>query len=79
MIGRIILGAVLCVIGFYFVKKPHIFLDLGGSFAFADKWLGGSRGFYKLIGVVLIMVGFLAITGLHVRLLTWMAAAMGGG
>ena len=73
MVLRIIIGVVLCVVGFYIVKKPHVFLDLAGPIGFAEKWFGSSYSAYKALGVILIMLGFLAITGLHVKFLSWIA------
>lgn len=74
MIGRIIIGVILCVLGFYIVKKPHVFLDLAGPIGFAEKWFGNSYSGYKVLGVILILVGFLSITGLHVKFLTWLVS-----
>lgn len=73
MIGRIIIGIILCVVGYFIVRKPHVILDLAGPIMFAEKWFGNSYSFYKAVGVILILVGFLAITGLHSRFLTWLA------
>ncbi|KKR08563.1 MAG: hypothetical protein UT32_C0001G0083 [Parcubacteria group bacterium GW2011_GWC2_39_14] len=72
MLGRIILGLILCVVGYFFVWKPLTFLDLIGPIPFAEKWFGNSVSFYKFVGVFIIMIGFLAITNLHGRVLEWL-------
>ena len=66
MIARIIVGLIICVIGFYMVKKPDTFLGFIGPIMFAEKvFSGGSRSFYKLLGVVVILIGFLVMTNLY--------------
>jgi len=73
MIGRIIFGIILCIIGFICVKKPEWPLDLIGFSGFAEKFMmGGSRFFYQVIGIIIIFVGFLAITNLHGQVINWM-------
>lgn len=72
MIGRIIIGLILCGIGYAFVWRPLTFLDLIGPIGFAEKWFGNSVTFYKFLGIVIILVGFLAITNLHGRFIGWL-------
>ena len=67
MFLRIFVGIILCVVGFFMVKKPYAVLEFIGPINFAEWALsGGSRSFFKLMGVVIILVGFLVITNLHV-------------
>lgn len=79
MILRLIIGIALCVVGFYFVRKPEVPLDLIGPIEFAEKVMtgGGSRSFYKLIGILIILVGFLAITNLHGKFIQWLVNFIG--
>lgn len=72
MIVRIIFGAVLCAIGYFFVWKPLTILDLVGPIPFAEKWFGSSVTFYKVVGLIIIFGGFLAITNLHGKLIEWL-------
>ncbi len=66
MFVRILIGAVVCAIGFLLVRKTDWALDTVGSINFAEKMFsGGSRSFYKLFGVIVILIGFLVITNLH--------------
>jgi len=74
MIGRIIIGLILCGVGYMFVWKPLTFLDLVGPIPFAEKWFGSSVTFYKLVGILIILAGFLAITGLHTKFLNWLVS-----
>jgi hypothetical protein len=73
MIWRIIIGAVVCVVGFYMVKKPEAALDFIGPIDFAEEHVsGGSQSFYKLIGIIIIAVGFMVITGLYGKAIVWL-------
>jgi len=73
MFLRILMGLVIVVIGFLFVKNPNIPYDFIGPSAFATRWfLGGSLFFYQLLGVVLCVVGLLVITNLYGNVINWM-------
>ena len=72
MIGRIILGLVFCIVGFLMVRKPEIPMDFIGYVNFAERlFTGGSRSFFKLLGVVFILLGFLLITNLQDDFINW--------
>jgi len=65
--GRIILGFILVGIGTAVIIKTEWIVDNFGTNAWAEANLGtsgGSRLFYKLIGLVGILVGFMLITNL---------------
>ncbi len=67
VIGRIIGGLVLVGIGFLFVWKSEALLQNIGAIAWAEDKLGsmgGTRMFYKLLGLVIIFIGFMVMTGL---------------
>ncbi len=72
MLGRLLIGAILCGGGYFIVWKPLAILDLVGPIPFAEKWFGNSITFYKILGILIILVGFLAITNLHGRFIEWM-------
>ena len=75
MLARILIGIIPVVVGFFLTKKPNLGLDTVGSVEFAEKYIsGGSRSFYKLFGIILITIGFLIITNLHVGILNWFAS-----
>lgn len=74
MLGQIIIGLIIALIGFVLVWKTEWFLYNFGRIGFAEKHLGsegGSRLMYKFIGTILILVGFLYLTGLEESLLRW--------
>ena len=64
MILRIILGLIGTGIGFLFVQKSEWLLSNVGGIGPAEKYLGGSRMGYKLIGILIIVIAFLYISGL---------------
>lgn len=65
-IVRILIGAVIAAAGTFFVVKTQQVLDLFGTIEWAEQKLGGggSRLFYKLLGIVFIIFGFIIITNL---------------
>ena len=68
MFIRILIGLMFVAIGFVLVWKTDWFQVNFGSIAWAEEKLGtsgGSRLFYKLIGILFVIIGFLAITNLH--------------
>jgi len=66
-IGRIIGGIVAVALGMHLVIKTEWYLQNFGTIDWAEQKFatsGGSRMFYKLIGIIIIMIGFLAATGM---------------
>lgn len=66
MIGRIIIGLLVCGLGWLMVWKTQWFLDMLGFVDWAEQHLGsgGTRLFYKLLGTFIIIIGFIVITNL---------------
>lgn len=67
LIGRIIGGLVMAGIGFLFVLKSEALLQNIGSIPWAEDKLGsmgGTRMFYKLMGLIIIFFGFMTMTGM---------------
>lgn len=66
MIARILIGILVSLGGYLMVWKTQFFLDAVGPIDWAERNLGGggSRMFYKLLGVAIILIGFLVITNL---------------
>lgn len=59
--GRFILGIIIAFVGFLLVWKADWFLTNFGRVAWADAHLGaegGTRIFYKLLGILIILIGF---------------------
>jgi hypothetical protein len=64
---RFLIGIIIVVVGVFLVVKSEWFLQNFGSVAWAEEHLGfngGTRLFYKLLGIISIFFGFLLITGL---------------
>jgi hypothetical protein len=64
---HIILGLLGVVVGTLFVMKSEWLLQNFGKVPWAEEHLGadgGSRLFYKLIGLAIIIIGFLGMIGL---------------
>ena len=64
---KIIIGLIIVVFGTVMVFKSEWFFQNFGSVAWAEENLGtsgGSRLFYKLLGLALIFVGMLVATNL---------------
>jgi len=67
MFGRIILGLIIAAVGAVVTIKAEWFYENFGAIPSADKYLGtegGSRLAYKLIGILISIVGFLIMTNL---------------
>ncbi len=71
MIGRIIVGILMAGAGFMIVWKTDRVYRAIGRLPFGEKIFGsgGTRLLLKLIGLILIFVGFLVITNMHTRIL----------
>jgi hypothetical protein len=63
---RILIGLLIAGVGTYFVLRTQTILGFFGPVAWAEAKLGGggTRLFYKLIGLVLIFTGFMVATNL---------------
>ena len=64
---RILGGLALIAIGCVFVIKSEWFLQNFGKIDWAEQHLGyegGSRLFYKLIGIIIALIGIMMATGL---------------
>ncbi len=68
----IFLGIILAAVGFCLVWKTEWLITNFGRITWAEAHLGsdgGTRLFYKLLGIIVIIGGFFSITGLHRGLL----------
>lgn len=66
LIIKIIIGLIIVLIGFLLVWKSEWFLYNIGRIEWAEQKLGGgTRLFYKLIGIAIIIIGFLIMTNLY--------------
>ncbi|MBI2098850.1 hypothetical protein HYT45_00335 [Candidatus Uhrbacteria bacterium] len=79
---RIILGIIGIVVGFIIVWKSEWMLRAFGRVPWAEAHLGfegGSRLFYKLIGVLVIIIGAFAATNLLGGILNAILSPLFGG
>jgi len=63
---QFLLGAAALALGIVMVIKSESFLNLFGRMDWAEEHLansGGSRLMYKIIGIIFIFLGLLAVTG----------------
>ena len=80
--GQFILGMFIAGIGFIIVLKAAWMLQNFGSIPFAEKNMrteGGSRAFYKLIGLLFMIGGIMHATGLLGPFVGWAVAKTFGG
>lgn len=67
---HIIIGLVVVVVGFLLVWKTEAFYNFVGSISWAERhFAGGTRSFLKLLGVLVVMVGFLIMFNLYYGIL----------
>ncbi|MFA5126769.1 MAG: hypothetical protein WC465_02050 [Patescibacteria group bacterium] len=81
MFGKIILGLMLAAVGFLFVWKADWLHQNFGAIEFAEKHLhaeGGSRVMYKILGVIIILIGFLIATDLTDKFIAWAVSSIFG-
>jgi len=73
---RILIGAVVVVVGFLMVYRARYFLDFLGNQAWVEKIFAvdDQELAYKIIGIIVIIVGALIMTGLINDLLLWFFA-----
>ena len=64
---RFFIGFIIVVLGFLLVWKANGIVENFGHVPFAEKYLGtdgGTRLFWKLIGILSIILGFMYMFGL---------------
>ena len=74
MIGNLILGLLVLAGGCFMVFKAEAFLNNFGRLPFFENHLassGGSRLGYKLIGIILMVIGFMIATGMISGFISW--------
>ncbi|MFH1712049.1 MAG: hypothetical protein ABH846_02315 [Patescibacteria group bacterium] len=66
IIMRIVIGLLIICLGVLMVYKTNWFLSMIGRVAFAEKFFGGggTRTFYKLMGIGICFLGLIVATNL---------------
>ncbi len=80
--GYVFLGIIFCIVGALITMKSEWFFREFGRIEWAEKYLGmegGTRLFYKLLGILIIFAGFFVLSGLHFQILGWIAKTFFGG
>lgn len=63
---RVLLGLFVMIVGYFMVAKSEKVFEWFGQNEFAEKYLGygGSRFFYKLIGILVVFIGIFIATNI---------------
>ncbi|MHB8904072.1 MAG: hypothetical protein ACYC40_03140 [Patescibacteria group bacterium] len=76
---HIILGIIITAAGTYLVIKTEWFLNNFGRLSWFEEKLGsegGSRLGYKLIGIILIFIGIIVLTGSGNAFMMWLVSPL---
>jgi hypothetical protein len=79
---KIIIGIVGVAIGSLITIKSETILKMFGRVPFAEKYLGlegGSRTFYKLLGVLIAVLAILLMTGMLQKMILGFLGPLFGG
>lgn len=57
-------GGAAVFIGYLFIRHSNWMVYNIGRVPFAEKYLGSTHMFYKILGLIVIFFGFLAMTGM---------------
>ncbi|MFA6428811.1 MAG: hypothetical protein WCW02_04735 [Candidatus Buchananbacteria bacterium] len=71
---------IIIAVGLAMVIKSEAIYDFFGSVAWAEKYLGaegGSRLFYKLLGILIIALTFMYWAGILQNILVWIFGPAG--
>jgi len=76
---NIVIGAIILAVGALIVIKSEAVLNMFGRIEFFERYLGtegGSRLGYKLVGLLIIFIGFLIMTNLIGGFLEWVLSPL---
>jgi hypothetical protein len=79
MVGQIILGAIMIAAGAGAVIKTEWIINNFGRMAWFEEKLGsdgGSRLGYKLIGIVVLIIGVIVMTGSGDSFMAWLLSPL---
>ncbi len=79
LLWRILLGVGISGLGLLLLLRTEWMLDFFGTVDWAERNIGGSRMFYKLLGALVVMIGFMIMTGLWTRMLEATLGSLFGG
>lgn len=76
---NIVLGILIICVGLTLVMKTEGWLSFFGRIGFFENWFGvygGSRLGYKLLGVLVIFIGTLVLTGMISGFMMWILSPL---
>lgn len=79
---NLIVGIIGITIGIFLIIKTEWFLEFFGRIEWAELHLGtegGTRIFYKILGIAIIILSFMFMTGMVQTLLRKIFSYKGGG
>jgi hypothetical protein len=78
---KIIVGIIGAVAGFFMAWRPLFFVESLGEQAWMQKVFGAGGGVsgYRVLGVAVIIISFLIMTGLIEGVLLWIFGPLIGG
>jgi hypothetical protein len=79
MIGQIILGAIMTAAGAFLVIRTEWIINNFGRIAWFEAKLGsdgGSRLGYKLIGIIVLIIGIIVMTGSGDSFMEWLLSPL---
>jgi hypothetical protein len=72
---RYVIGLIFTALGVMMVIKTEWVVDFSGRVDFAEKYLGtegGTRIFWKLVGVIIVIVSWMYMFNLGESILRWL-------
>jgi hypothetical protein len=77
-IFRTLIGLAIIALGFSMIWKTEWYLRILGMNMWAEQTFGGggSRFFYKLFGIVIILIGIIIVTDLWDNLMVWLVGSL---
>ncbi len=73
-----VIGSLLVVFGFLALKYNFQLVNLTGNVGFVEQWLGAGStyGFFKLLSIIICIVGFLYMFGLSNAVFGWLLSPL---
>ncbi len=77
---RTLIGLAITALGLSMAWKTEWYLRILGRVPWAETHLGGggTRVFYKLMGMAIMVIGFIVVTNLWDNFMTWLVGGLFG-
>ncbi|MDD4901609.1 MAG: hypothetical protein PHE24_00530 [Patescibacteria group bacterium] len=76
---NILLGIIMAVVGALITIKSEAMLNMFGRVAFFEKYLGtegGTRLGYKLLGILVFLIGVMVMTNVFGEFMLWLLSPL---